>query len=52
MSSRPPTTFDAEERVRYVACLASVTVPGGTLHVLCFSDHGPDTGPARSAGTN
>ena len=22
-----------------------MTAPGGTLHVLCFSDEGPDTGP-------
>jgi hypothetical protein len=28
-----------------VASLASVTRVGGTLHVLCFSDEGPDTGP-------
>ena len=38
-------TFDAEERPRYVASLASVTQPDGTLYVLCFSDEGPDTGP-------
>ncbi len=38
-------TFDADERPRYVASLASVTGPGGTLYVLCFSDDGPDTGP-------
>jgi len=38
-------TFDDDERPRYVASLASVTVHGGTLHVLCFSDEGPDTGP-------
>jgi SAM-dependent methyltransferase len=38
-------TFNAEERPDYVASLASVTEPGGTLHVLCFSDHGPETGP-------
>jgi SAM-dependent methyltransferase len=38
-------TFDAEERPRYVATLASVTADGGTLYVLCFSDEGPDTGP-------
>jgi ubiquinone/menaquinone biosynthesis C-methylase UbiE len=37
-------TFDAEERPRYVASLASVTEPGGTLYVLCFRP-GPDTGP-------
>ncbi len=38
-------TFDGEERARYVAGLASVTVPGGTLHLLCFSDDGAGTGP-------
>jgi SAM-dependent methyltransferase len=38
-------TFDAEERPRYVASLASVTERDGTLYVLCFSDDAPDTGP-------
>jgi SAM-dependent methyltransferase len=38
-------TFDGEERPGYVASLASVTEPGGTLYVLCFSDQGSDTGP-------
>ncbi len=38
-------TFDRTERPAYVASLASVTRPGGTLYVLCFSDAGPDTGP-------
>jgi SAM-dependent methyltransferase len=38
-------TFDGGERPEYVASLASVTEQGGTLHVLCFSDEGPDTGP-------
>jgi SAM-dependent methyltransferase len=38
-------TFDADERRRYVASLASVTECGGTLYVLCFSDARPDTGP-------
>jgi SAM-dependent methyltransferase len=38
-------TCDAGERSRYVASLASVTRPGATLHVLCFSDQGSDTGP-------
>jgi SAM-dependent methyltransferase len=32
-------------RPGYVAALASVTEPGGRLHLLCFSDEGPDTGP-------
>src|SRR6202167_5516935 len=30
--------FDGDERPRYVASLGSVTEPGGTLYVLCFSD--------------
>jgi SAM-dependent methyltransferase len=38
-------TFDGDERSRYVASLAAVTEPGGTLYVLCFSDDGPDPGP-------
>ena len=38
-------SFDRDERPRYVASLASVTEHDGTLHVLCFSDQGPDTGP-------
>jgi SAM-dependent methyltransferase len=39
-------TFDDDaERHRYAAALASVTEPGGILHLLCFSDAGPDTGP-------
>jgi SAM-dependent methyltransferase len=38
-------TLDGDERPAYVASLASVTEPGGTLYVLCFSDEGPDTGP-------
>jgi len=38
-------TFNAEERPRYVASLASVTERNGTVYVLCFSDNGPDTGP-------
>ena len=39
------TFDDDDERTRYVASLASVTTQDGTLYVLCFSDHGPDTGP-------
>jgi SAM-dependent methyltransferase len=39
------TFDDDDERHRYSASLASVTEPGGTLHLLCFSDQGPDTGP-------
>lgn len=38
-------TFDGEEGPAYAASLASVTRPGGTLYVLCFSDEGPGTGP-------
>ena len=38
-------TFDEDERSRYVRSLASVTEPGGTLYVLCFSDEGENTGP-------
>jgi SAM-dependent methyltransferase len=38
-------TFDDAERRVYVASLASVTDPGATLYLLCFSDEGPDTGP-------
>ncbi len=38
-------TFNADERPRYVASLASVIAREGTLYVLCFSDAGPDTGP-------
>jgi SAM-dependent methyltransferase len=38
-------SFDSDERRVYAASLASVTRTGGTLHVLCFSDEGADTGP-------
>jgi len=38
-------TFDGHERPGYVASLASVTEHDRTLHVLCFSDKGPHTGP-------
>lgn len=38
-------TFQAGERSRYVESLGSVTVGGGTLYVLCFSDEGSDCGP-------
>jgi SAM-dependent methyltransferase len=41
-------TFDDEERRGYVDSLASVTVPGSVLHVLCFSDATPgEAGPRR-----
>ncbi|SUB54405.1 bifunctional 3-demethylubiquinone-9 3-methyltransferase/ 2-octaprenyl-6-hydroxy phenol methylase [Nocardia brasiliensis] len=38
-------TCDTDEQLRYAASLASVTNPGGTLYILCFSDTGPDPGP-------
>lgn len=38
-------TFNADERSRYAVSLATVTKHSGTLHVLCFSDVGSDTGP-------
>ncbi len=38
-------TFDPDERIRYLASLASVTLPGGRLYVLCFRDAGPGSGP-------
>jgi cyclopropane fatty-acyl-phospholipid synthase-like methyltransferase len=37
--------FDGDERRDYVAGLASVASRGGAVHVLCFSDAGPNTGP-------
>ena len=37
--------LDGEERATYVAGLAAVTEPGGSVYLLCFSDQGPDTGP-------
>lgn len=38
-------SFNAGERPGYVASLASVTNPDGTLYVLCFSGDGTDIGP-------
>ena len=38
-------TFDDDDRRPYAAGLAAVLAPGGVLHLLCFSDDGPDTGP-------
>jgi SAM-dependent methyltransferase len=38
-------TFDGDEQREYAASLGSVTRPGGTLYVLCFSDQGLDAGP-------
>ena len=40
--------FSDEDRERYVSSLASVTVPGSKLMILCFSDLQPgDSGPRR-----
>ena len=40
--------FDDEDRVRYVASLASVLWPGGHCYLACFSDRQPGTwGPRR-----
>ena len=48
-------TMDGDERPAYVASLASVTEPGGTLYVLCFSDgesrHGPAPHPSGRAAS-
>ncbi|WP_280437926.1 class I SAM-dependent methyltransferase [Nocardia carnea] len=38
-------TLDSGERVEYVRSLATVTEPGATLYLLCFSDTGPEPGP-------
>lgn len=38
-------TFEGDERSAYVASLRSVTEPGGTAYILCFSDQGSDLGP-------
>jgi hypothetical protein len=44
-------TFDSDERRHPPANLASMTVRGGNLYMLCFSDAGPDCGPAsRQSG--
>ena len=40
--------FSDEERVRYVASLASALRPGGRCYLICFSDRQPgDAGPRR-----
>jgi len=40
--------FDDEDRVRYVASLASVLRPGGSCYLICFSDRQPgEAGPRR-----
>ena len=38
-------TLARAERHPYVSGLASVTAPGATLYVLCFSDEGTELGP-------
>lgn len=38
-------TFDRGEQREYAANLATVTRPGASVHVLCFSDEGEDQGP-------
>jgi hypothetical protein len=38
-------TFESDEQLVYAASLAAVTKHDGTLHVLCFSDEGPNPGP-------
>ena len=44
-------TFDDEARRRYVASLATVVRPTGTLHLLCFSEREPgDWGPRAGDG--
>ncbi len=41
-------TFDDDERAAYVAGLATITEPGGALHLLCVSDAAPGgNGPRR-----
>ncbi len=41
-------TFSDEERPRYIAGLARCLRPGGTMHILCFSDEEPPgAGPRR-----
>ena len=40
--------FDNGDRARYVASLGTVVEPGGTLYLMCFSDHQPgEHGPRR-----
>jgi cyclopropane fatty-acyl-phospholipid synthase-like methyltransferase len=40
--------FGDDDRARYVASLASVLEPGGSLYLMCFSDRQPgDWGPRR-----
>ena len=40
--------FDDYDRARYVESLRAATAPGGSFHMLCFSDRQPgDWGPRR-----
>jgi SAM-dependent methyltransferase len=40
--------FSDEDRIRYVASVASVLRPGGRCYLICFSDRQPgDAGPRR-----
>ncbi len=40
--------FDDTDRARYVGSLSSVLQPGGSLYLMCFSEHEPgDAGPRR-----
>ena len=40
--------FNDDDRAKYVASLASVIEPGGTCHLMCFSENQPgDFGPRR-----
>ena len=40
--------FDDDDRARYVESLRAATAPGGSFHMLCFSDRQPgDWGPRR-----
>jgi SAM-dependent methyltransferase len=38
-------TFNEQEHPGYVASLGAAVSHGGMLHILCFSDDGPGTGP-------
>ncbi|MFE3542737.1 class I SAM-dependent methyltransferase [Nocardia sp. NPDC059177] len=38
-------TFDTTEQAAYAASLTTATTPDATVHLLCFSDTGPNPGP-------
>ncbi|WP_336082472.1 class I SAM-dependent methyltransferase [Nocardia sp. SSK8] len=38
-------TFDSTEQSRYATGLTTITTPGATVYLLCFSDTGPNPGP-------